>query len=236
MRRHVRALLLGIAAGASACAAFSGDGAGDVRPAPADVTEAGLPDGAAMPVEDGGAIAVDGGADATVAVPPVAGAACGGRAACRVFVTSATWKGGELGGTAGADAKCRAAAAAGSVDGNFRAWIGDGVAVPATTFTHASVPYVLLGAQTLVASSWSDFVDELLAAPINVTESGQVIASDLVWTGVKANGTAGPQHCGGWASFVGGGTAGSTAGTSVIWSDLAPNPCGSAAHLYCVEQ
>ena len=60
------------------------------------------------------------------------------------FVTSATF-GGAVGGLAGADAACNAAATTGGLPGTYMAWLTDQNAAnaPATRFTKSTLPYVL---------------------------------------------------------------------------------------------
>ncbi|MBK6698138.1 MAG: hypothetical protein IPG50_39025 [Myxococcales bacterium] len=84
----------------------------------------------------------------------------------RVFVTSATYTG-LLGGTAGADAKCQGLADAAHIGGRFKAWVTS----PATRFLHSRGPYVRVD-DVVVANSWADLADGVLAAPISRTETG----------------------------------------------------------------
>jgi cysteine-rich repeat protein len=72
----------------------------------------------------------------------------------RVFVTSAVFTG-DLGGRAGADAKCQAAAESASAPGTFRAWLSTNNGSPADDFVKSAVPYVRLD-DVQVAADWQD--------------------------------------------------------------------------------
>ena len=121
-----------------------------------------------------------------------------------VFASSERYDG-NLGGLAGADAKCQALADAAEVYnprliGTFKAWLSDSTAGPATRFTHSPFPYVLVNG-TQVADNWADLTDGSLDSPINVTEQGDTVPTGYparVWTGTGTNGTASSSNCGNW--------------------------------------
>src|SRR5207249_159884 len=108
------------------------------------------------------------------------GAPCGGAGGTggtvvsgkkRIFVSSVTYSA-DLGGTAGADAKCQSLADAASLAGTFKAWIADSCSHPTTRLTHSSGPYVLVN-DTVVAADWTTLTTKLpLAHAINMTEKG----------------------------------------------------------------
>jgi cysteine-rich repeat protein len=60
-----------------------------------------------------------------------------------VFVTSEIYTG-NLGGLAGADAKCQSLADAAGLPGNYMAWLSTGASSPSTRFTQSPNPYVLV--------------------------------------------------------------------------------------------
>jgi cysteine-rich repeat protein len=163
----------------------------------------------------------------------------------RVFVTSAVFTG-DLGGPAGADAKCQAAAESAAAPGMFRAWLSTDVASPANDFVQSEVPYVRLdGVQ--VAANWQDLVDGTLEAPISVSELGGLpapsthacIPADALgaWTGTSAAGVSlMTGTCDNWSSTTGDATLGRVGDPSMAWSSFCPTPCSSQAALYCVEQ
>ncbi len=67
--------------------------------------------------------------------------------ACLVFVSS-TIGNGDLDGLGGADDHCLTLAASlpgGNIPDNYRAWLSDSTASPATRFRHSGEPYILPG-------------------------------------------------------------------------------------------
>ena len=79
---------------------------------------------------------------------------------------------GNLGGLAGADAKCDLLASNAGLTGTFRAWLSDGIDSPDTRFLKAGNPYVLVDNTTVIASDWTDLTSGSIQAPINLTELG----------------------------------------------------------------
>jgi len=163
----------------------------------------------------------------------------------RIFVTSAVYTG-DLGGRAGADAKCQEAAGIAAVPGTFRAWLSTDDASPATVFTQSKVPYVRLdGVQ--VAADWVDLIDGSLEAPINVSELGGpptpgkhacAPADALVaWTSTtQAGKPLPPGSCENWTSANGEANVGRVGTLDLAWSVYCPTPCAGQAALYCVQQ
>jgi hypothetical protein len=106
----------------------------------------------------------------------------------KVFVTSQTYSG-NLGGLAGADAKCQQLANAAGLTGTFKAWLSDQSGnCPATRFaigfsppgpyhpkpaTTPTIqhPYVLVNGKT-IANGWADLTKGSIATPIQVDERG----------------------------------------------------------------
>ncbi len=89
----------------------------------------------------------------------------------KVFVTSTTYKAGDLGGLTGADAKCQARAMAAGLTGTFRAWLSDANGQPATRFSKERGPYLLVTG-SIVANNWTGLTSGTLRHAINVTELG----------------------------------------------------------------
>lgn len=180
--------------------------------------------------------------------PPADGDGCS--ALCtkefrRVFVTSAVFTG-ALGGFAGADIKCQAAADSAAAPGTFRAWLSNDLASPTADFVHSKVPYVRLD-DVQVAANWNDLVDGTLNAPISVSELGgppmmaahACVPEDalIAWTATNEAGLPlKTGACDNWSSTTGDATVGRVGDTSLAWSVFCPTPCSSTAALYCVEQ
>jgi hypothetical protein len=157
-----------------------------------------------------------------------------------VFATSATFTGDSLGGVAGADAKCAAAAAAAARPGTFLAWLSDDAASPATRFAASASGWALVNG-TVVAGNFADLVDGSLAAAIDVDENGVVLGAGRAWTGTQANGAslANPANtsCSFWtgpAQF--GGITGFIHTSDSTWSAVGADDCANANHLYCFQQ
>ena len=179
----------------------------------------------------------------------------------RVFLTSATFDG-NLGGIAGADAKCEAAAASASLGGSWQAWLSDHVTYPALTFPQLGASYRRLDG-AVIATSWADLVDGSIASPINVDESGKNVTAassnsnttcsgnfrPKVHTGTYYNGnrytTSSSRNCLAWKSNTTSGSSSYGAGIGVAgvtnsqWSYACnTDRCYSTyrGHLYCFEK
>ena len=101
-----------------------------------------------------------------------------------VFVTEERYLG-NLGGLAGADATCQAAADEALLGGTWTAWLSD-----ESTDAIDRIPdgeYRLLD-ETLVANDKADLTDGTLKAYINLTENGNT-RDAFVWTGTASDGT-----------------------------------------------
>jgi hypothetical protein len=163
---------------------------------------------------------------------------------CTVFITSETFRG-DLGGLAGADAKCQVLAQAAGLGGTYKAWLSNGIASPSRRFTRASVPYVLVDG-TKIALHWRDLTDGALSHPINVTERKSRPDAYGTWSATQSDGSplVKAHHCKGWtmgtrsdtpASSEQGGTG--TAGKDDrAWSENRLEDCAQAFPLYCFEQ
>jgi hypothetical protein len=159
-----------------------------------------------------------------------------------VFVSSQTFSG-NLGGLEGADDTCSQLASSAGFPGSYRAWLGVlGVAAPDTRFTRSTLAYRLANGTT-IAQNYDDLTDGSLLAPINVTESGESIAEALVWTSVKADGTAvsSVRNCDAWTNDVNPSFPWADVGiagyTDTLWTDEAGiDSCGASNRIYCFQQ
>ena len=151
-----------------------------------------------------------------------------------VFVTSQTWSG-NLGGLAGGDAKCQAAADAVGLGGSFLAWLSDDTDFPASRFSTGGGPYILVTGELFTASLP---ITTLPAHALDTTEFGAVVSAESVWTNTRASGAPviGGAHCQNWTSSnaVDQGRVGIT--TLPFWSFVETRICDEALHLYCFEQ
>lgn len=174
-----------------------------------------------------------------------------------VFVTSAVYDG-NLGGLAGADAKCQAqSSSVGSIvpSGTYKAWIatGDGDA-PVDLHNHSTDSYVRPDGVT-VAYAWGDLIDAQIVNPINTDQTGILVqeygrpdGNVMVWTNVQFDGDynqpqageAGPfyDQCSGFIHNNNSDAAitGSSTWTTSDWTDASVANCSDTAHLYCFQQ
>jgi hypothetical protein len=158
-----------------------------------------------------------------------------------VFLTSSGFFG-NLGGTAGGDADCNSLASAASLPGTYKAWLSSTTAGdnPASSFTHSTMPYVLVDG-TQVAANWTALVSGTLDHAIDEKEDGTTFTAALsVWTGTKADGTpaTSPQffNCGDWSNTSDLAWVGSSGATNSSWSLQGGIACNNFQPLYCFRQ
>jgi hypothetical protein len=150
----------------------------------------------------------------------------------RVFITSGGFTG-NLGGIAGADAKCASAASLLGLSGTFRAWISDAATSPAARFLHDDVHYERHPDRVKIADNWADLTDGTLDAPIAASPS------NLAWTGTGADGNPSGGTCLNWTNGTSPQSArvGLPPVTNSQWSALANEvACNALVALYCFEQ
>lgn len=163
----------------------------------------------------------------------------------RVFVTSSLFTG-DLGGVAGADARCQAAADEAKLPGTYRAWLSTDSYSPAATFFQSPVPYVLVNG-TPVADDWNDLVDESLITGIFMTEWGEepqqnpMPCGDIlipVWTNTSPEGVLllTGFDCSSWTSTTGLGRTGRAGSSDFQWTQSCEVSCAFPIALYCFEQ
>jgi hypothetical protein len=108
-----------------------------------------------------------------------------------IFLTSQAYDG-NLGGLAGADAKCQSLAAAANLSGTFKAWLSDSTTNASDRLTHNTGSYVRTDG-AVVAINWLDLIDSNIKEPIICDENKECLTSldsslQYVWTGSVANG------------------------------------------------
>ncbi|WAS94535.1 DUF1554 domain-containing protein [Nannocystis punicea] len=151
----------------------------------------------------------------------------------RVFVTSTTYNG-NLGGLAGAQAKCQARADAADLGGTWDAWIGTASSVPADRFPLVLQSYVRLDGVEVAPSTWA-LLTSNLTATIHVNEYGQSIAVGNTWTGLNADGSLHSSTCQNWTSTSGYGRSGRVDYTNGGWTSQTSEACSFGLRLYCFE-
>ncbi len=168
-------------------------------------------------------------------------------ASYNIFITSQDYTG-DLGGLAGADAKCQALAMAAQLPGTYFAWLG-GPLAPADRMFHAPTPYLRTDG-ALVAKDWADLTDGMLSAPIDKDEQG---ANKMpppgncgnaapVYSNVSGNGTItdAKTSCSDWTMNVGTAYAGQFGMAALqnggLWTKSCIIDCDTAAPIYCLQQ
>ena len=176
-----------------------------------------------------------------------------------VFITSGVFDG-NLGGIAGANAKCQTAAdSAGSVvpAGTYHAWLStDAGGSPNTNFTQSTAGYIRPDG-VIVADDYADLTDGDIQATIKITElGGENEVNRVVWTSTDESGDqidiplattvlecSITTNCFGYTDNRRGrngfcGTVGvsQNAGTGAGWSFNGGFGCIAGLSLYCFQQ
>ncbi|MBS2015297.1 MAG: hypothetical protein JST00_20590 [Deltaproteobacteria bacterium] len=239
MRRHRATSFVGLAgmalAASTACGQLLGIDELDVRDAGSssiDASQGSPADSSAADGSDGSTVAIDA-ADADAAPT-----------AKRVFVTTDRFRG-DMGGLAGVDAKCKAAATRAGLTGTWIAWTSAGGATAIDRIVHAGRYERLDGIP--IALTKAQLSSGVLLAPINRTEQNALADGDIkVWTGTRADGGA-FLNCQEWSradNVVVGilGTTGEWSAASSRWTDdngqpaLVGRACDYEARVYCFER
>jgi hypothetical protein len=157
-----------------------------------------------------------------------------------LFITSTQYRGGELGGLAGADAKCQAHADTVGLPGTYRALLGTGPEdAPKTTWDWSHVPYVnVLGDPILgFIPPWtglcgSDSILNENGIPHPGCEVKYLDEWYWVWYVHEFYGPDEPTTCNGWMDV-------SEHGGALVYQcsfGVPGAPCSLAAPIVCVEQ
>jgi len=149
-----------------------------------------------------------------------------------IFVTNGLWNG-DLGGLAGADAKCNSEAKSRGFNGTYQALLGSSAGRPETRSIHYPIPYLSETGGYLN----SDFHDLFSSGPDNSINNDPF---KNAWTGLNSNGTLTGQDCNGWtdSSVSATGTKGKVDAINQTWLNdtEAPYVCNGIFSLYCIEQ
>jgi hypothetical protein len=136
---------------------------------------------------------------------------------------------GNLGGVAGADAICAAAATTLGLPGTYLAWIADSTTSPALRFYQHAGPYVRPDG-TKIADGWADLTDGSLDAAV-------VEVGGIARTNVAADGTAlSGDHCADFSSTTGTSSVGNATTADGAWTNSGTHPCSAGSGLYCFQQ
>ena len=168
-----------------------------------------------------------------------------------VFVTAETFTG-DLGGFAGAEAKCNLAAASASLPGTYLPWLSDATNSPSTLFNKDAQWRLVTGER--VAHSWMDLIVQNKRAPspynrdflrtaINVDQHGVIHVDGNVWTATDTRGeTLGisTSDCNEWTTNCvdcgSVGALGRMLNGDSQWTSWQTQACNWFERLYCFQQ
>lgn len=153
-----------------------------------------------------------------------------------VFLSSATYKGGELGGVEGADLKCQYLAGQAGFDKDF---------------TKSELPYVRSDG-VRIADNWIDLILNGPSEGITMTDGGQSLVGVYVWTGTAPSGKAFDANatCKAWSDSAANdksrvGLTGVSPDQEAAlmqwlvekqWTNYTSFACDSSYRIYCFEQ
>ena len=169
----------------------------------------------------------------------VAGPSDEKQCAHRIFVTSQRWKG-NLGGLAGADQKCNAAAAAaGLKKGDWRAIMskfGPKREARQRIVIRAAVVNLNPDGSEVVAGSFVPFWDRDadFSNPIEYDERGNA-RKGFVWTGSTKIGRALDDCDGGWTTTDGAARVGNVNAVDGHWLATETHDCDEKRRIYCID-
>lgn len=159
----------------------------------------------------------------------------------RIFVTTASYKGSQIGGVTGADEKCAAAASAAGIEGTYKAIISTSTSNIIDTLNFTGAVYKLTAVETKVeivavgSDLWNTRSVDLLAK-VNRDES-YAESSSNPWTGTDDDGEHTDYNCTNWTSDAGSGDYGSTSHVTSEWlEDPWRSLCNIARPLFCISQ
>jgi len=150
-----------------------------------------------------------------------------------IFVTNGTWNG-NLGGLAGADAKCQTAASNAGLSGDYMALITDSDTY-LTDRLIGNNSYILFD-NTLVANNPNELTSSAIQAAVNRSDLDEVLNTS-VWTGSDAWGDP-ESTCSNWTSANAevSANAGLSSANNGTWLDNGTAACNLSKSLYCVEE
>ncbi len=165
----------------------------------------------------------------------------------RAFVSSAGYNG-DLGGLAGADAKCNAMAQAANLGGNWVAWLSNSSTDAIDRITGAG-PWYLVNRATIVFNNKANLTTAPIV-PVDGNENGgPALKFDHYWTGTDVGGkkAASGHNCSNWTSSdakqtgqrgaVANLSTGSGTTVANVWTFSDDGACNDGGHkLLCLEQ
>lgn len=153
----------------------------------------------------------------------------------RVFVTSGTTTA-DLGGLAGADAKCKAAADAANLGGAWVAFLSVKNQQDARDRPTAAGPWHLVNGELAITKA--QLSKNPITHAINRDENDKRVFGGFVWTGSGGNGSFFDDDCAGFTSMAAADHASTGNPTAIdnLWLATRAGDCNEQNRLYCFEQ
>lgn len=166
----------------------------------------------------------------------------GGEISHRVFLSSLSY-GPNLGGLAGADAKCQALATAQGVTGSWKAILSDSTTSARDRLNIRGPVRDLLGRE--IALNAAELWSGAIKIKIQYDEKKVLQSTAIVWTGTNSDGAKNANinstQCANWSADSGGVQAGRTDFTDYRWIAIyippgqTTNACNNTLRLYCID-
>jgi hypothetical protein len=149
------------------------------------------------------------------------------------FVSSTTTVA-NMGGLAGADAKCGALATAAGLTGTWAAWLSVSNGPHAVDRVTSAGPWYLRTGE-MVALNKTELLSGTLRHAIDHDEKGQPVAASRVWTGSGTDGRYLTNDCDKWTTG-GSGRVGDSSATNAGWTTTGVDGCGQLRRIYCFQR
>jgi hypothetical protein len=156
----------------------------------------------------------------------------------RVFVSSAKYLGGTMGGLAAADTDCQTLATAAGRGNGWKAWLSTSTVNAKDHIVLGDSPITLVDGITAIVAHGTDLIgDGGLEHAIDLDETATSVTPALVWTGTTEHGvlfTTNPNNsCHDWLVEDGGASAGETNQLSVEWTSAGIEACSLSYSIFC---
>ncbi len=170
------------------------------------------------------------------------------------FLSSETYLGGDIDGVEGADIKCQSLAATAKFDSanKFKAWLSDSQHSPEQDFTKDVDLPIVRPDGVRIANNWDDLVLNGPVEGIIVTDKGEPLLGEYVWTSTTPSGklfdaamtcqtwsSSSPLYKG-WLGLSGVDKLPETDWNKWVderhWTNIMPSTCNWEFRLYCIEQ
>lgn len=147
-----------------------------------------------------------------------------------VFLSSTHYKGGDIGGLVGADAKCQTHAESVSLAGTFKAWLGVSEETQPSSWAWPNVPHVTVSGDLVVGLCDATIIVDEFGAPH--PGCAVPVKGSLMWAWFMDKWSDSFETCSEWTNSIGDGVAVTIDSCSL----LVDVPCSEAAPIVCVEQ